>query len=262
MNSKTHQSRDQIDWFKYWKDPLKTANPLITKKAFREKSSDQKNWKTHLSTDDVRIEKEFFSTVSKGTSGLSEDKDSIRERMLQKRSELSISDIERKSHGIYLNLISLDVFKKSNRIGLYSPIKGEVGTGSIFLHAVNSGKEVYFPEVSDSSLTFHRVCSLKELTVGKFGVSEPDPDAPLIDPLELDLLVIPGVAFDPSGSRIGYGKGYYDRAARVLPLVKRLGISYKFQLQKSIPTEDHDIAVGTLVHEQGIVFCSSKLGGD
>lgn len=261
MNSKTHLSRDQIDWFKYWKDPLKTANPLVIKKVFKEKNLDQKNWKIHSSTDDVCNEKEFFSRVSKGNGGLSEDKDSIRERVLLERSELSLSDQVKKSYGIYLNLTSLDSFKISHRIALYSPIRGEVKTDSIFFKALELGKEVYFPKVSGSSLSFHRVFGLDELTPGKFGVPEPDSGAPRVQPGELDLLLLPGVAFDSAGSRLGYGKGFYDRFAHSIPLQRRIGISYKFQLQKSIPTQCHDINVGTLVHEQGIVFCSSKLGG-
>lgn len=262
MNSKTHQSRDQIDWFRYWKDPLKTASPLIIKKVFKEKNLDQKNWKIHLSTDDVRKKKEFFSRVSEGAGGLSEDKDSIRERVLKKRSELSLSDVLEKSHGIYLNLISLAQFKISHRIALYSPIRGEVRTDSIFFKALECGKEVYFPKVTGSSLSFHRVFGLQELTPGILGVPEPGPGAPSVEPRELDLIVLPGVAFDGSGARIGYGKGFYDRFVQDIPHGKRVGISYKFQLQKSIPMERHDMDVGTLVHEQGIVFCSSELGGD
>ena len=262
MNSKTHQSRDHKDWFKYWKDPLKTATPLVITKVFKEKNLDRKNWKIHLSTDDVWKEKEFFSTVSEGTSGLSEDKDSIRERLLKERSELALSDQFEKSYGIYLNIISLDRFKLSRRIGLYSSVRGEVSTDSIFLNAVSAGKEVYFPKVKGSSLSFHRVHSLDELTPGKFGVPEPDSGAHSVEPHELDLIVLPGVAFDPRGSRLGYGKGFYDRFTQDIALGKRVGISYKFQLQKSIPNERHDMNVGTLVHEQGIVFCSSKLGGN
>jgi 5-formyltetrahydrofolate cyclo-ligase len=199
--------------------------------------------------------------VSKGVGGLSEDKDSMRERVLKERSELSLSDILEKSHGIYLNLISLDQFKKSHRIALYSSVRGEVRTDSIFFKALECGKEVYFPKVTGSSLSFYRVFGLEELAPGKFGVPEPDSGAPSVESRELDLLVLPGVAFDCAGSRLGYGKGFYDRFARDIPLGKRVGISYKFQLQKSIPTEGHDTDVGFLVHEQGIVFCGSKLGG-
>ncbi len=178
------------------------------------------------------------------------------------RSGLSLSDQVKKSHGIYLNFISLDQFKISHRIGLYSPVRGEVKTDSIFFEALELGKEVYFPKVTGSSLSFHRVFDLEELSAGKFGVPEPDLGAPSVEPRELDLLVLPGVAFDHAGSRLGYGKGFYDRFAQVIHLGKRVGISYKFQLQKSIPTKSHDMNVGTLVHEQGIVFCGSKLGGD
>lgn len=262
MNSKTHQSRDHKDWFRYWKDHLKTQTPLLTTKEFREKNLDQKNWKTRLSTDDLWIKKSFLSEFSEGDSSLSEDKGSIRGRVLSARSVLSESEVLQKSRRIYLNLISLAIFESSQKIGLYSPIKNEVRTDSIFSHALRSGKEIFFPKVQGTTLSFRKVEDPMELTPGKFGVLEPGSDAATIAADELDLIVLPGAAFDTSGSRLGYGKGYYDRFLERVSLSKRIGITYKFQLQKNIPTRAHDKKVGVIVHEQGIVFCSSKLGGN
>ena len=150
----------------------------------------------------------------------------------------------------------------SKKIGLYSSVKNEVRTDSIFFWAVESGKEVYFPKVTGSSLSFHRVGDLEELTPGKFGIPEPDGDAPTVEPQELDLLIVPGVAFDGCGVRIGHGKGYYDRFMSDVPRSKRVGILYKLQLQKSIPSEGHDVGLGLLVHELGIIFCRSNTGGN
>ena len=181
--------------------------------------------------------------------------------MLVERSALSLSGVLEMSRLIYLNLISSDFYESSRKIGLYSPIGNEVRTDSIFFHAIRSGKEVYFPRVTGSSLSFRKVSSMGELTPGGFGVPEPGSEAPSVEPRELDLIIVPGVAFDLSGARLGYGKGFYDRYLEGVPLSKRVGITYKFLLQKSIPTRAHDKRVGALVHEQGIVFCSSKLGG-
>lgn len=261
MNLKTLQSRDHKDWFRYWKDPLKITIPLVFTKVYRERNLDRKNWKTHLSTDDLCRQKGLLSGLNTGIISLSEEKESIRARVVQQRSELSSRDVEEKSHRIYLNLIGLDIFKFSDKIGLYSPIKNEVRTDSIFLKAKELGKEVYFPKVSGSSLSFHRVGDLNELAPGKFGVLEPAGRAPIVEPRELDLLVVPGAAFDARGGRLGYGKGYYDRFMVDVPRSKRIGISYKLQLQKSIPSESHDLDLGLLVHELGIIFCRSNTGG-
>ena len=135
-------------------------------------------------------------------------------------------------------------------------------TDSIFDKAIEDGKEVYFPKVMGNSLSFHRVRDLGELRPGQYGIPEPPSGASSIEARDLDLLLVPGVAFDQKGARLGYGGGYYDRIAGDVEPGRRVGILYKFQLQKSIPTECHDIEVGTLVHEQGIVFCSGKSGGD
>ena len=149
----------------------------------------------------------------------------------------------------------------SKKIGLYSPVKNEVRTDSIFFKAVESGKEVYFPKVARGSLSFHRVGNLHELTPGKFGIPEPDGCAQRAGPEELDLLIVPGVAFDGGGRRLGYGKGCYDRFMVDIPASKRIGILYKLQLQKSIPYEGHDVDLDLLVHELGIIFCRSNTGG-
>ncbi len=203
--------------------------------------------------DDLWKLKTFLPLLSRGDVNL-EEKDAIRTRIYTRRSKLFADDIEEKSCLIFNNLASLRRFKASKRIALYSSANNEAGTDSIFLCAIESGKEVYFPRVSGANLTFHKVSDLKELTPGKFSIPEPDKHSAVSDPDEVDLIIVPGVAFDLSGGRIGYGKGYYDRVLINIPRDRRIGLSYSFQILNKVPTGKLDQGVGVIVTERGIVF--------
>ena len=126
---------------------------------------------------------------------------------------------------------------------------------------MDSGKEVYFPRACGESLTFHKVESLEELKPGRFGVPEPDSGSVSIEPGKLDLVIVPGTAFDSTGNRVGYGKGYYDRLLINIPIERRIGAVYGFQVLDTVPAGEHDQAVGVVVTEFGIIFCRRLEGG-
>jgi len=167
---------------------------------------------------------------------------------------LSDDEIKQKSLLISENLFRLDSFKLAKRIALYSPILNEVRTNQVFLKSIELEKEVYFPRVNGSSLDFYRVDDLKQLKPGKFGVLEPECALFKVDPQQIDLFVIPGLAFDHSGNRLGYGKGYYDRTLINIPVQNRAGLSYSFQILSFIPANENDQKVGVVVTELGIAF--------
>lgn len=128
----------------------------------------------------------------------------------------------------------------------------------IFSRSLGSGKEAYFPRVSGTGLTFHRVLDLNELKPGKFGIPEPDSSSLSIAPEDLDLILIPGIAFDGSGRRLGYGKGYYDRLLVNVPLNRRAALAYSLQMSDSLPSGETDLSAGLVVTESGIIFCEMK----
>jgi 5-formyltetrahydrofolate cyclo-ligase len=140
-------------------------------------------------------------------------------------------------------------------VGIYFPVRNEVDTREIFSRSIVSGKEVYFPRVEGPELTFHRVLDINELKPGKFGIPEPDSSSSIIEPERLDLILIPGVAFDPSGVRLGYGKGYYDRLLARIPINKRVAVAYSFQMSGPLPHGEEDISMGLVATELGIIFC-------
>lgn len=245
---------DQKDWYKYWKAPLKKTNHLVLEREYVERNSEEKIWKTPLNIDDYWKNRTFLSLLRTGSFNLTEKKDSIRSYVAKKRYALSDDEIKQKSLLISKNLFSLESFKLAKRIALYSPILNEVRTDQVFLKSIEMEKEVYFPRVNGSSLDFYRIHNLKQLKPGKFGVLEPEANLFKVDQEEIDLFIIPGLAFDNSGNRLGYGKGYFDRALINIPEQNRAGFSYSFQILDSIPANKNDQKVGIIITERGIVF--------
>jgi len=253
--------KEQTDCYKYWKAPLKKTNHLVPATEQVERKSTQKNWKTPLNIDDGRKNKSFLSLLESGSFNINLDKNSVRGSVAAERSSLSDAEVEQKSLKISNNLETLDIYKLSRRIALYFPIQKEVRTQYIFDQAVNCEKEVYFPRVNESSLDFYRVNNLEQLIPGKFGVFEPDPNLPKVNIQNINLFILPGLAFDRSGNRIGFGKGFYDRALVNVPQIKKVGLAYDFQLLDSVPVDEYDRKVGMVITEEGIVFSRRNLGG-
>ena len=101
-------------------------------------------------------------------------------------------------------------------------------------------------------MTARRIDDLGQLTSGAYGIPEPNPDAPVVSAAEIDLILVPGMAFDASGRRLGRGKGYYDRFLSDFH-GKTMGICG--QLMEEIPVEQHDITMDAVAADRGIIFC-------
>ena len=166
-------------------------------------------------------------------------KATLRREMIEKRKELQL-----KNGGMFTKIIKeLDCYKRAKTVMLYMPIKGEADvTGllcdeKVFVTPVTKGNDMY-------------ACIMGELEVGAFGVSEPKDKTPF-DKRAIDLVIVPGVVFDKSGNRIGYGKGYYDRFLKDMTCFKT-GVCHSFQLIEEIECEEHDVKMDMIVTERGI----------
>jgi 5-formyltetrahydrofolate cyclo-ligase len=118
------------------------------------------------------------------------------------------------------------------------------------------GKKVYLPKTwtQERRLTFHRVYSFSDLVPGPFGLLEPNPKNEEADLGSLNVMFIPGLAFDVKGFRLGYGGGFYDRVLKETSALK-VGVCYSFQLVESLPVEPHDVPVDLILTEDGIIQC-------
>ncbi len=142
-----------------------------------------------------------------------------------------------------------DFFREARCLALYSAIHNEVSTDEILGQALDRGKSLVFPRVSGEDLEFVLIESPSELVSGAFGVKEPK-SCNLVPVEKLDLIVVPGVAFDQRGHRLGYGRGYYDRVlAKCQSHCMKVGFAYDFQLVEELPATDYDETLSMLFTE-------------
>ncbi|BCA79171.1 5-formyltetrahydrofolate cyclo-ligase [Desulfuromonas sp. AOP6] len=176
-------------------------------------------------------------------------KHSIRERMLAERRHLAPATCFSRSLLAQRRLLQTPEFQSARTVGLYSPIMNEVFTETLFEVARDQGKQILYPRVGKDLLEFVVVEDRKELVHGRFGVLEPIGQVVLVA-ADIDFLVIPGLAFDLSGFRLGYGKGCYDRAlAQRAGRGVLAGLCFDFQVLAQLPTELHDIRLDLVLTE-------------
>ena len=172
--------------------------------------------------------------------------------------------LNEKSRMIAEHLLKLAEIEAARRVGVYMSKETEVETRQTVLALLRSGKEVAAPYCSGESLQFVRIFNLDELEPGAFGILEPKPEFRVLEerrfPLEkLDVVIIPGVAFDRSGNRLGRGKGYYDRLlSKLQPGTFRVGLAYESQIVAVLPCTHHDEKVHAFITEHGGYFCEAR----
>ncbi|NVN88972.1 MAG: 5-formyltetrahydrofolate cyclo-ligase [Desulfuromonadales bacterium] len=187
-------------------------------------------------------------------------KRTLRQQMLAHRRSLSHDSWLEASRHAQLNTLTLPEFSRAGCVALYSPVHNEIDTALILEAAFATGKRTLFPVVCGQDMVLRQVDHLKQLKRGCFGVLEPCGMSPdhLAD--EADLIIVPGVVFDPTGHRIGYGKGFYDRFLQSPGLRAALvGLCHDFQLiDQNLPADRHDIRMDIIVTEQRIICCGSN----
>ena len=132
----------------------------------------------------------------------------------------------------------------------YMAMPSEPDLGPVIAEILARGKALVLPRCEEGCrLSARRVNSLERLIPGAFGIPEPGPEHPEADPEEIDLVLVPGMAFDRAGRRLGRGKGYYDRFYAGIKGKKPmlLGICYDFQISSGIPVEEHDITADVII---------------
>lgn len=153
-------------------------------------------------------------------------------------------------------LLNSPAYVAADCLALYSAVQNEVQTEEIARQAIADGKRLVYPRVVGSTLVFAAVAALTELQIGTFGVLEPLRGIP-VDHADIDLLIVPGVAFDRRGHRLGYGKGFYDRALSACTgRSLAIGLAYDFQLVDELPTDAHDRVVNAVMTETKTLWFS------
>jgi 5-formyltetrahydrofolate cyclo-ligase len=174
----------------------------------------------------------------------------IREQLLAARRHCSPETCLHLSLLVQARFLGSEVYQWAKSVCLYSAFMNEVQTEQVARRCLDDGKRLAYPRVAGMGLQFVEVSGPEEMVPGAFGIPEPT-GKHLLTHTELDLMIVPGVAFDTVGHRLGYGRGYYDRAMAGCPeRLQRVGFAYEFQLVDHLPAAEHDVRLTQLVTEQ------------
>lgn len=147
------------------------------------------------------------------------------------------------------NVMTRPEWRKAEIICLYMSLPEEVDTKPLLAAALTEKKQVVFPRVDHERLVLYQIRSIKDFTRGAYHILEPKKSIPLVDPASVDLFIVPGVAFDLNGYRLGHGKGYYDRLLAGIS-VPILGLAYEIQIVAEVPHTSYDVPMTAVITEK------------
>lgn len=178
------------------------------------------------------------------------NKDHIRRHVKARKQLLGDEEKHLAADRVFERLEQLAAFLLSERILIYHSLPDELSTHR-FLDRWHNKKRFFLPRVNGMNLDilpYERTA----LKVGAFHIEEPEGDD-ICNPAEMDMIVVPAVAYDRHGNRIGRGKGYYDRLLADSNALK-IGVAYDFQLFDSVDTEPHDVPVDIVITESHTII--------
>ncbi len=191
---------------------------------------------------------------------IEKQKSSLRKRILALRRAQSLSDIEKKSGDVRRKLSTFVPFCQAETILFYLAMKDEVQTEKIIEESLQNGKRVVAPLI-DWQRKEILPSEIKDLTKDiEIGILEiPQPKNNLYSPFSpanIDMVIVPGVAFNRKGNRLGFGGGFYDRfLGKLSDRIKLVALAFELQLVGNVPSQSHDIAADYIITERRIINC-------
>ena len=182
-------------------------------------------------------------------------KEELRAFMLQKRNSLTKAEVQSSSDIIMKHLFQSKEYQASTEVFTYVSYGCEVDTHKLITDCYDLGKRIFVPKVIGNGLMeFYQIHGLTELAPGTLGILEPkEGKAMKVQDLCAPLLILPGLAFDPSGNRLGFGGGYYDRYLSRLPKdAIKIALCYEFQVIPEVMTQPYDKTVDIIITEKNI----------
>lgn len=199
------------------------------------------------------------------------EKKLLRNRMKALRDALSKEERLSFSLDIMKQVVSHDAFLRAEDILIFMHYGSEVRTDGIIAHAISLGKQVFVPRVAGRQMDFYEIRDISECSPGYMKIPEPSVSAKkfcrVCDKMretdkERTLMILPGLAFDQKGRRLGYGGGFYDRYLAEYDNCTKLGIAYDFQIVEEVQNDAQDICVDGVITEKQIVQCSRQRKGE
>lgn len=185
------------------------------------------------------------------------EKKALRSEILAKRRGLAEAYRQKASKRIMDVFCALPDFREPKTVMCYASMADEVQILPLVQRWLDAGVTVTMPRIiRKGEMEAVTVPSLDDLVEGEYGILTPDPaKCQVVAPEELDMIIVPGVAFDTRGERLGMGAGFYDAYMAKAIKAKRIALAYSCQLVSSVPMEAHDELVNKIITEQGIYNC-------
>lgn len=185
-------------------------------------------------------------------------KNELRKSVIAARSKLAAEKIRDNSSAVADRFLSLEEYLQADTIMAYVDFRNEVQTGDIIIDALNRGKKVVVPitDVANKKLTPSQLLNFPgDLAPGTWGILEPRPECVRpAAPEEIDLVIVPGVAFDTAGNRLGYGGGFYDRfLLNTKPGCLYAALAFEMQIRPNVYPGEYDLPIHLLITEKRIL---------
>ena len=175
-----------------------------------------------------------------------EYKNQLRKEIRQLKKQVDAETSKQKARIVFAEVETLEEFKQANVVLAFWSLPDELPTHD-FVIKWSSSKKIVLPVFVGNDLVLRLFESTEQMEQSKhFGIMEPK-TGKIVDPKEIDFAIIPGVAFDKKGNRLGRGKGFYDRLMPQFREITRVGVGYEFQLVESVPVTQFDLPVDMVI---------------
>ena len=200
-----------------------------------------------------------MSSIPKSSA---DEKRALRERMLAARARVPPGERAAASQAVAERLESLPAWSLARTVALHASMGAEVETAEVARRALSAGKRIAWPRLAASGAAMEFAeCAAIDLVTSPTRSLEPPRSAPPLSLDAIDLVVVPGVAFDARGGRLGRGRGHYDATLARLPRgTFRVGLAFESQLVAAVPSEPHDERLDAVVTEARVLLGADRAG--
>lgn len=198
---------------------------------------------------------------------LREEKRALRRAMAERRDALAPEQRSIMVAQATERFLDLPAVRNARTVAGFVSTRSEIDTAPLLDELRGRGVEVVLPRVSTGlippRLRFHKIDKKEDLVFGIFGLLEPSAECPEISAHEVDVFMVPGLAFDPRGARVGYGGGYYDELAAYVhahpdaTAARFMGFAFDFQLVDTCPAGEWDVPLDCIVTDERVVQCGA-----
>lgn len=178
------------------------------------------------------------------------DKKTQRTKMLKARTAIVPTKHKAASASVTQSFFATSKFTHNKIIAAYLPIRGELDLTPLIEACHQTNRQIALPRVENNQISFLSFSPQTQLVKNSYGILEPPTNAAKLTP---DLILIPCLAFDKSGNRLGYGAGHYDRTLPNHSAIK-VGVAFAAQMVEQVSSEPHDVKLDAVLTETGVVF--------